>query len=59
VNEDLKDAFVDEFRKELREYDSEVEGAIRTYLGVMQEMFVTYPIYRLKEIANRSRGYDP
>lgn len=58
LDDDLKKAFKDAFKKELREYDDVLERAIRTYTRVAKEFFYDRPVSKLKDMLSRSKGWD-
>ena len=58
VDDTLQRAFKDAFKRELRDYDDAIEEAILTYRKVAKIMFYDYPVYRLKEMVERFKGWD-
>jgi hypothetical protein len=58
LDDNLKAAFKDEFKKELRKYDEDVEKAINTYIRVYKSFYIDYPISRLKDMLGCSKGWE-
>lgn len=58
LDDTLKAAFKDQFKKELRKYDEDVETLILTYTKVFKSFYIDYPIYRLKEMVGRYKGWE-
>lgn len=58
LDDNLKSAFKEQFKRELRKYDDDVEKAILTYTRVAKMFYVDYPISKLKEMLSRSKGWE-
>jgi len=54
----MKDVLMENFRRELRAYEDDIEKMILTYLQVYKMLYIDYPIQRLKDFASGSDGYD-
>lgn len=58
LDDTLKSAFKDQFKRQLREYDEEVTKSINTYTRVCKAFFIDYPISKLKEQLKQYKGWN-